>query len=152
MGNPAGHKLPMTLAPRDYIAERRRDISQRMEALKAELKQLDLMESAIADGPLMLARPDPVPNPIAETPPAHRRRRVDGGIKAIIMKVLVPLYPNGMPAKEILVSMKVLFGVDIPRTSLSPQLSRLSKELSVAVSDGKWRATEKGRNTYSKLA
>ena len=115
---------------------------------------LDRMESALAEGPLFVppkrtaANPYPIEHDVPMPTTPTRRRRVDGGIKAVVMKVLVPVFTTGMSAQDILVAMKVLCGVDIPRTSLSPQLSRLRQEGMVNLEDGIWRATEKGRNEY----
>jgi hypothetical protein len=145
----------MTLAPRDYIIERRRDIYQRMEALRAELQALDRMESALAEGPLMGAgAADQAKTPAVfatKEAATHRRRRViEGGIKSLIMDVLTSMEGNmtATPANSILRKIKERHGVDLPRTSLSPQLSRLRKEGMVSLVNGMWYATAGGRAAY----
>src|SRR5690242_16433448 len=106
----------MTLAPRDYIIERRREICQRMEALRAELHALDRMESALADGPLMAASTADqanVPAGTAEGGATPRRRRViEGGIKSLIMDVLthIPGNMTATPANSILRKIKERHG------------------------------------------
>ncbi len=121
-----------------------------MEALKAELVALDRMESALAEGPL-LAPAHPAPTSLLHrvVDASRKRRRIEGGIKSLVMQVLNGLpVDGGMTAQEILVSLRVMFGTDLPRTSLSPQLSRLRQDLLVRVDAGRWYATPKGREAY----
>lgn len=142
----------MTLAPRDYIAERRREIYQRMEALRAELRDLDRMESALADGPLMATKgTESAKTDDTATPERRRRRVIEGGIKSLIMEVLMQMEGETcMSAQSVLRQIKAQFGVDLPRTSLSPQLSRLHKDGMVSVNNSLWYATQKGRAAFKK--
>lgn len=138
----------MTLAPRDYITERRREIHQRIEGLNAELAVLDRMESALGDGPLLSPtlglRVGPPTAAVASAP--KRRQRVEGGIKSMVLFVLAHIGPR--TANQILSEIKHTYDIDLPRTTLSPQLSRLKKDGFVRVDDAVWAVTDKGREHF----
>lgn len=127
----------------------------RMERLRAELKELDRMESALGYGlsPLDGGVVDPrevaaiaPPAPYAQKP--SKRRHIEGGIKGAVMSVLVATHPLGLTAQEILKALNDKRGIDLPRTSLSPQLSRLKRDNEVDVAEGVWTATTKGLSSY----
>jgi hypothetical protein len=133
----------MTLAPRDYIAERRREITQGIERLKAELAALDRMESALGDGPLLSPPAQPQTGFKAIIAANNgRRQRIEGGIKSLVLAVL---QREPMTANQILAAIKLNFDIALPRTTLSPQLSRLKADDQVSVNDSVWEITEKGR-------
>ena len=104
---------------RDYIAERRTALKAQMQALRAELRELDIAESALAGG--------------AEQPLSG------GSAQPTIKEMIVAALRKGpSDAHEIIAEIKKLFGNDVPRSSLSPQLSRLKSERVVDIVDNKW--------------
>lgn len=134
----------MTLAPKDYITERRREISQRMQSLRDELGLLDKMESALGDSvltPLPAAVQIPRPDGVAPKP----RMRFEQGIKGMVLAVLDDAGAVGLSAMQMLIEIKKTFGYELPRTSLSPQLTRLKRSELIGSSNGIWLITSKGR-------
>jgi hypothetical protein len=59
-------------------------------------------------------------------------------IKQGVLKVLEKVAPEGLTALSILERLRVDLGMDYPRTSLSPQLSRLKTEGKVRLQGGVW--------------
>lgn len=141
----------MSLPPAQYIATRKREIAEQIQSLQAELSVLAAMESALRS-----VSPVPAADPFIITglpQPPPKRRMVEGGIKARVMSVLVGMEPGkGMSAQDILVALKVFCDLEIPRTSLSPQLSRLRADGMVSLDNGIWTPTEKGRQHYPPLS
>lgn len=142
----------MTMTPREYIASKRKEISERMQQLRVELAELDRMESALSPMPPLDSGPDLVAqlegdHGITVIPstaaPIKKRRFIEGGIKSAVMGVLVAKTPRGLTSQEILEALKAK-GIFLPRTSLSPQLSRLKKDTDIELNEGVWTATSKG--------
>jgi hypothetical protein len=121
---------------RDFIAARRAEIKGQIQDLKSELVELDKAESAIASDGEMATSQGNAPRPA-------KRRRIDGGIKNMVLQSLLMNF-SGLTANSILESIKVIYGIEVARTSLSPQLSRLKNDGKVAVENSIWRITEKG--------
>jgi hypothetical protein len=106
----------MSQSLREFIRAREADIQKQIESLRSELRDLALARQAI-DGA-----------------PAPRNPTVQRGtaptIKEMILEVLEKR-PNGGVADQIIEWVKADYGVDVPRSSMSPQLSRLKSDLSV---------------------
>lgn len=107
---------------RDFIANRRTEIRREIASLKAEMRELDVAESAIVGKPL-------------EVPPASRDANgtssAEGTHSLTLKKMSVDVLtgrPEGAEANRIVDLIKDRFGVEVPRSSLSPQLSRLGAE------------------------
>ncbi len=138
----------MTLAPREYIAARRREISEKMQQLRSELADLERMESVLTFGQIPLPIDGPQkPTETEVHPSAPKRRQIEGGIKAAVMSVLAPAFPKALSSQEILAGLRAN-EVDIPRTTLSPQLSRMKRAGEVENVEGAWKATDKGLLEY----
>ena len=117
----------MTLAPRDYISERRREINQRIQVLRSELDALDRMESALSDGPLM-SPPAPAhsvgPAKAAPQAPtadgsAKKRRVIEGGIKTLILEALAKYGDDGLASQPLIHAIYQNSSLVVARTSLS---------------------------------
>lgn len=126
-------QAPETLA--DFIRRRRREISEAKADLEAELAMLDaetaqLNLAAQAAG---IVAVDVVPADAGLTgdPPIRIRvrRRIpsEKTIKDAVIEILRET-GRGMEASEILPAVNARLGTEYPRTSLSPQLSRLKDD------------------------
>lgn len=82
--------------------------------------------------------------------PAPRRKRFDGGIKGMVLAVLDDAGALGLSAMQMIVEIKKTYGHDLPRTSLSPQLTRLKRSGLVGASNSIWLITDKGRDALTK--
>lgn len=68
-------------------------------------------------------------------------------IKEMIVTVL-SIFPDGLDVGEILDHVRVVFGTEVPRTSLSPQLSRMKTEEEVDLLGDKWRLRRTTENSF----
>jgi hypothetical protein len=109
---------------REFIRAREADIQKQIESLKVELRELTLARQAIEGG--VSARDVDVQR--AHTPK----------IKEMILAVL-DSRPDGGTSDQIIDWVLRDFGVDVPRSSMSPQLSRLKSDFQVRL-DPKTRA------------
>ena len=101
----------------EFIRERRPEISAQIQTLEAELRQLDMAESALAN-----TSTDPAPT-----------------IKEMALAVLTDA-GHGLRSGDILTKIKRKYDVDVARESLSPQLTRLANPDKKIVLEGrKWR-------------
>lgn len=66
-------------------------------------------------------------------------------IKAMILTALSAHFHDGATPAELRTFIKDVFGREIDRTSMSPQLARLREEGAVEQSDTKWRLSERER-------
>lgn len=125
---------PMT-GIRTFIIERRREIQAQIDALKAELLELDAAEDAVK------ARANSevqhIGGTVVATPTSSKMT-----IKEMILEVLGVL-PAGADANKIIRVIRDRFGKDIPRTSLSPQLSRLRQEGHLDLDGSIWRISNR---------
>jgi hypothetical protein len=103
----------MSQSLREFIRSRESDIHKQIESLEAELRDLKLARQAI-DGGASSRHLNP---PRASTPT----------IKEMILEVLNK-HPDGGVADQIIEWVKVDYDADVPRSSMSPQLSRLKSE------------------------
>lgn len=121
------------MALSDYLADRRRAIEAEMKALKAELAEIRIAEEALLGVPTR--RPIGV---IASTAVTVR----EGSIKDWVLKALA-LGPNGMETDDIIATAKTIGGPDIPRSSITPQLSRLKAAGLIELDGRAWRLPER---------
>ncbi|WVT73442.1 hypothetical protein QM996_18505 [Sinorhizobium chiapasense] len=113
---------------REFIEQRRSEILRQISELKAELAELKLAEAAIKSGVI----------PAGGTRPDTRDR---GTIKEMVVDVLSGR-PDGAEASDILQLILNSFGEEIPRSSLSPQLSRLKEEGTIVLHGRTWKLSE----------
>jgi hypothetical protein len=103
---------------------------------------LDKMESALGEVALT-----PLPAAVARSgsPPntPKRRMRFEQGIKGMVLGALQEA-KTGLTAQQIIAAIQTTFGYDLPRTSLSPQLTRLKRDGKVTVRDSIWTITLNG--------
>lgn len=120
------------MALSDYLAERRREIEAEIKALKAELAEIRIAEEALLGAPSKAGA-----SVIARGPLAVR----EGSIKDWILKALT-LGPIGMETDDVISTVRTIGGPEIPRSSMTPQLSRL-KAVGVVELEGRlWRLAE----------
>lgn len=107
---------------RTFIAERRSQILREIETLSVELSELDKVESALTD----------------QSPQNDVQFSEPTTLKGMSLYVLRKT-PSGLTANQILERIRLEFGAEVARSSLSPQLSRLRNE-GILVREGKnWR-------------
>lgn len=120
---------------REFIANRRSEIKSEMDKLKAEIRELDLAEQAL--------------EPKRHTTiifgggagKSWKRPTIIGMVKDVLLK-----FPDGADAQAIINAVKEKFGVDVPRSSMSPQLSRLKADGVLEMENNIWRlADSKGQ-------
>lgn len=115
---------------RDFIALRRAELLEELaaatESIYAELFELDAAEAAL--GGVHVQHKSELPKQLA---PENKMT-----IKDMVMSVLDVV--NGADANEILKFIKHRFDVELARTSLSPQLSRLKKEGKIVLRGKRW--------------
>ncbi|WP_093151572.1 hypothetical protein [Thalassobaculum litoreum] len=111
---------------RDFIASRKAEIRQQISALRREIDELERAEVAISEeGGSQSPRTGDAPQP------------AKGTIKDMILQVLED-QGNGAESAEIIDMIKARFDVEVPRTSMSPQLSRLKANGLVGVVGKRW--------------
>jgi DNA-binding transcriptional ArsR family regulator len=132
----------------DYIRLRRQELEKQAEPLRAQLKaiedeivQLNRAESVIGLSSYVLPAEagsyEVTGNPVAFT---HKRRPSENSMRATAARLLAD-YPQGLTAKEILPLLNKELGTDYPRSSLSPQLSRLKAEGQIERDGLVWKLT-----------
>lgn len=106
----------------EFISRRKAEIIAEIARLRGELRQITAAESADHSG-----------KRVSALAAAH------GGetIKEQVVKILTD-HPKGMTAKEIQAQLKVRFDRDVKRESLSPQLSRLGADGTIAREGKTW--------------
>jgi hypothetical protein len=104
------------LGVRDYLCERELDLQKQIDALYAEIRPLEaeMAEIRRAKGALGLS----IERKSAAALPNMT-------MKQLIIKALVEHFPDGARARDLREFFCDAWGRDIPRTHLSPQLSRL---------------------------
>ena len=125
-------------ALREFIRNRRNELLRQISTLQSELKELDLAQSAIGDHMTETFVADTSLREIAEAGQVARPRlRSKKTIKQMAVDMLCDK-PNGATAIEIIELIHERFGVDVPRASISPQLSRLKLDGEVEYTNNKW--------------
>lgn len=118
---------------REFIATRRSEIKDQMASLRAELRQLDAADRAAAE---------------TETGSnaAPSRQSVVRAARPTIMDMILDVLkgqPDGAKSDEIIEAVKTKFNVEVPRSSMSPQLSRLKARGNLVMTNNNvWRLTE----------
>lgn len=123
---------------RDFIAQRRAEIGDQIGKLQQELADLDIAEAALSNGPQkapsveVVSKPFIAPNLVIARPLVRR-----GTIKAKVLAVL-RAHESG-DANDIREWIHSQFGEDVPRESLSPQLSRLKADGWLTLEGKNWK-------------
>jgi hypothetical protein len=127
---------------REFITRRHKELDELEAPLRKQLTAIsnereELRRAALAAGPPATQAPNPVKLEIGE---ARRSRRTipEKTIKDAVIEVLKSK-GAGMTALEILAAINLKFGTDYPRTSLSPQLSRLKADGKIEREGIVWR-------------
>lgn len=116
----------------DFLTQREGEIEGEIKALNDELRGIYAAKQAMG----IFVRPvdkvsAPNVNPIADS---GQRMSNMGMVKAVLAD-----FPDGKESNDLLSIVKERFGVEIPRSSLSPQLSKLKKKGEVKWRGGKWK-------------
>lgn len=114
---------------KEFLRDRRAAKAQRELDLVAELDRLR-SEIASIDAALAALSLRPPTESAGDKPKMT--------IKEGVIEVLKRVYPEGLTALSILERLRVDVGLDYPRTSLSPQLSRLKNEKKVMLKGNVW--------------
>jgi hypothetical protein len=109
----------------DFIAKRRADITRQISALQMELAKLDAAEQAAARIRVGWGI-EQAPSTSQMRQPAKGRPIRAGSIKDWILKAL-NVRPGGLETEEVITQVGLLGGPDVPRNSMTPQLSRLKQ-------------------------
>jgi hypothetical protein len=124
---------------RDFLRTRRRQILDAMAPLRAQIVDI---QAKIQELQRQLAEVDKAASAIGmvnglqkDRSPAKDNQTLT--IKEAALKVLAD-YPNGLTAIEILKEINDRFGMNIVRSSLSPQLSRLKQDDRISQSGMVW--------------
>lgn len=112
-------------ALRAFISRREREIREQISALRSELSELREAKKSLQ------------PVEVATSADTAGSPTIKDMVKAILAD-----RPHGLLAAEILAKIHRKFGVQIERTSLSPQLSRLRQEGHLHLEGGKWFPTQ----------
>ena len=144
----------MTLAPKDYLPTRKKEILEQIEQLKEELADVEAMESALRRRHFKgteYRNQLPLEDELEAAPMSlvATRQRFEKPIKLMVLEALEQQPP--MPALELLESINHRFCVQIERTSLSPQLTRLKVDGLITAADNKWSITEEGLRTLAQV-
>lgn len=111
---------------RDLIAARREEVKRQITELKAELREITLAEAAIKSGVLDGASTQ------------GQGSRGKHTIKDMVVSVLSSRL-EGAEASDIVNFIANEFGEEVPRSSLSPQLSRLKEEGALILDGRIWK-------------
>lgn len=130
---------------REFISARRRDLSDqlavldlRRAAIETELRELLAAELALPNAEKVTNSGSSEARVISQSAPLLRYVGLrPGSIKAKIVDVLGD-WPLGAEANEILDLIQRKHGEEIPRASLSPQLSRLKRDGFVRLDGRVW--------------
>jgi hypothetical protein len=99
----------------------------------------DLIKATAANRPRVdLMQAD---NPPVAVPSSNEKLT----IKSMILTALSSHFHDGATPAELRTFIKDVFGREIDRTSMSPQLTRLREDGAVEQTDGKWRLSERAR-------
>lgn len=108
-------------------------VRKRRTALQRELSELEIAERIYRhSGVQMVPGQESLFEPIM--PPLARR-----SIKRMVTDLLDEMRPHGLTALEIIDQIRVRWNVDVKRTSLSPQLTRLKNDGEIYNDKGVWK-------------
>ncbi len=112
-------------------------VRKRRTALQRELSELEIAERIYRhSGVQMVPGQESLFAPIM---PLLVRR----SIKRMVTDLLDEMHPHGLTALEILDQIRVRWNIDIKRTSLSPQLTRLKNDGEIYNDKGVWKRLKK---------
>jgi DNA-binding transcriptional ArsR family regulator len=123
---------------REFLSNRRTEIKQHIADMRAELQDIDTLESTLS-GPRAKKAPSDKPAR------ARGRRRSTETLRDMALAVLKNR-PEGVNASQLVAAIKDKFGVDVERASLSPQLSRLNKDGLIRRDGYTWFPVESARD------
>lgn len=113
---------------RQFLTERRAEIQQQIKMLRAELRELDVAASALPDAG----------DALRDTTDKPRRERREGPTLKTMAVEILKQNPDGLDANDIRAKIAQTFGVEVQRSSMSPQLSRLAKDGIVRLAGHRW--------------
>ncbi|QNE31859.1 hypothetical protein F1C10_07880 [Sphingomonas sp. NBWT7] len=132
------------------LRQRRADLSGRLEAVRTtmrgiekELRQIEAGIAAMTSDPIAASG-----NDASERSAAYHARLAHPDaqhmtMKQMIVRALAERFANGATANELLVHFRQEWGrLDIARTSLSPQLSRLKEAERIRLEGRVWKLNE----------
>ncbi len=110
-------------------------IRKRRAEVQRELHDLDVAERIYRDSGVEL-----IPGQVSlfSTPTSVQPRK---SIKQMVLEVLDDVSPHGLTALEILDQIRARWSYELPRTSLSPQLTRLKNDGLIFSDKGVWKRT-----------
>lgn len=122
------------MALKDYLDTRRTEIEADIKRLRAELADIKKAETAVYGGPGG-----------ANQKPSRRTRRGSGirvgTIKDWILRAL-RREPEGLETEDVIVAVQAIGGPEVPRNSMTPQLSRLKAAGLVSLDGRLWRIVQ----------
>jgi hypothetical protein len=111
-----------------FVIRRRRELAAEFERLSAEMAAFEAERDKIERVAMMIGLSERnAPDSIGVQVRSPPRRLSEATIKGMVLNVL-SAFPQGQTALEILERINATVDVPYPRTSLSPQLSRLKAE------------------------
>jgi hypothetical protein len=117
---------------KDFIFARKAEINEQIRLLKQELNEIKIIENTLAAS-LEVNSGQPVK--------AQRFEDTEKQGLTIKERILAILKdnPDGMTSSKLLEEINSRYQEEIPRWSLSPQLSRLKQENRISVDGKKWK-------------
>lgn len=114
---------------RDFIIRRRGELDAAEAPLREQLREIEAERVELGRAALTIGLPDdPAARPALKVHPKPRRRAAaEATIKEAVLEILND-HAGGLTALDILAAVNRRLNVEYPRTSLSPQLSRLKAE------------------------
>jgi hypothetical protein len=151
---------------RSFLERRERELTHQLAALRGQIESKERELAEIRGVRATLAPPPSPPDNntlevAANLVAATNRPRVDWmqqtdnapipppnekqTIKSMIVTALTSHFHDGATPAELRTFIKDVFGREIDRTSMSPQLARLREDGAVEQRDMKWRLSERAR-------
>ncbi len=122
----------------DYLLERRAEIEAQMKALKAELGEIRIAEAALTGAPVSRS----VMTSVSGASATVR----EGSIKDWVLKALMTA-PDGLETEGVIDAVRDAGGPDVPRNSMTPQLSRLKAAGLITQEGRSWRLAPREAQT-----
>jgi len=122
-----GYKLGMALL--DYLMGRRAEIEAQIKTLKGELAEIRIAEAALTGG-------EPTRSAVVGSQGSGIIR--EGSIKDWVLKALAML-ETPVTTDDIIGAVSIIGGPDVPRNSMTPQLSRLKSMGLIDLEGRHWR-------------
>lgn len=119
----------------EFIVRRRLELDSETARLQEQLRAIDAELQRINKVAVLLSEEPFVPPPVPAFRVIHNPQRTrsakrvsEATIKEMVLEILIENQGRGMTALDILACINERVDVDYPRTSLSPQLSRLKAD------------------------